>query len=88
MSNFKNSFEQFKNDPEKWRQDSWDKMSDSKVKFFNILIKLSCSILVILCLLLGFVKDKNYFILGFIALIVLVKYDPMHLKNKYGSKNK
>ncbi len=86
MGKFKNSFEQFKNDPDKWRQDSWDKTSDNKVKFFNILIKSTSGFLAALSFLLGFGVDKKYFILGVIALIVLIKYNPMHLKDKYGSK--
>lgn len=32
MSKFKKSFEQFKKDPEKWRQDSWDRTSNKQAK--------------------------------------------------------
>lgn len=86
MSKLKNSFEQFNKDPDKWRQDSWDRTSDAKVKFFNILIKVSCGFLVALSFLLGFGVDKKHFIVGIIALIILIKYNPKHLKDKYGSK--
>lgn len=86
MSKSKNSFEQFKKDPDKWWQDSWDKTSYAKAKFFNILIKVLYGFLAALCFLLGFGVDKKYFILGIIALIILIKYNPVHLKEKYGSK--
>ncbi|MPM60028.1 hypothetical protein SDC9_106875 [bioreactor metagenome] len=86
MSILKNSFEQFNKDPDKWKQDSWDKTSYAKAKFLNILIKVSSGFLAALSFLLGFGVDKKYFILGIVALIILIKYNPVHLKEKYGSK--
>ena len=86
MSKFKNSFEQFIQDPEKWRQDSWDKTSDKQAKLLNILIKSTSGVLAALSFLLGFGVDKKYFIVGIIALIVLIKYNPIRFKAKYGSK--
>ena len=86
MSKFKNSFEQLKKDPDKWRQDSWDRTSDKQAKLLNILIKSSSGLLAALCFLLGFGVNKKYLILGIIALIILIKVNPVHFKAKYGSK--
>lgn len=86
MSKFKNSFEQFKKDPIKWRQDSWDKTSDKQTNLLNILIKTSSGCLAALSFLLGFGVDKKYFIIGIIALIIFFVMDPHRFKNKYGSK--
>ncbi|WP_304970349.1 hypothetical protein [Romboutsia ilealis] len=86
MSRFKDSFNQFIKDPIKWRQDSWDRTSDKQAKILNILLKLSSGTLTALCFLLVFIGKKEYLILGIISLIILITFNPIRFKAKYGSK--
>ncbi|CEP43031.1 Uncharacterised protein [[Clostridium] sordellii] len=88
MGKFKNSFEQFKKDPEKWRQNSWDNTSKTQVNLLNIISKLIYGFGTLLGFFLGFAVDKKYFFMGILFLIMFFVLSPKKFKDKYGSKNK
>ncbi|MGL6106132.1 hypothetical protein [Romboutsia sp.] len=86
MGKFKNSFEQLKKDPTKWRQDSWDKASDKQTNLLNIIFKSIYGFGTALGFFLGFIADKKYFFIGIIFLIMFLFISPKKFKSKYGSK--
>lgn len=86
MSKFKDSFNQFIEDPIKWRQNSWDRTSDKQAKYLNIFLKIAFGFSTILYFLLAYIGEKVCLILGIISLICLIKCDAVRFKAKYGSK--
>ncbi|UPA31801.1 hypothetical protein L0P85_06600 [Terrisporobacter glycolicus] len=85
MSKIKKGLEDFKEDPEKWRQDSWDAIDEKKIKPYNFILKGMYLVSGVMALMLSLV----YFIflpIGIILLIVSYKIDARKMKEKYGSK--
>ena len=85
MSKIKKGFEDFKEDPEKWRQDSWDAIDEKKIKPYNFILKGMYLVSGVMALMLSLV----YFIflpIGIILLIISYKLDARKMKEKYGSK--
>ncbi len=86
MSKIKKGLEDFKEDPEKWRQDSWDAIDEKKIKPYNFIMRGMSLLLAIVFLIFAFALDLRWLIVAIIYIILFYKFDARKMKEKYGSK--